>query len=164
MVGDLTEIGLWLIGVGSLAVVIAIVFGAERPEDGGAPFMGPLTSTRERLVFAAEGAGLAHAAVGALFVAICEFPEWWVALVSAVSIVALTYALLVWKQYQHRRSRLEDSRRDAMARPEPDDSELAWQEQCLERCATLRWALAHPFADKPWPDDCFRLPGAPPRK
>ena len=156
---DWTQRGLWLIGIGSLIVVLTVVLGAPRPTDAGLSFAGPFTSARARLLFAAEAAGLLHVAAGGVIVSIVEFTQWWFAGLTLLTITNVAYLLIAWKQHQYRLSRV----RDIEDRGTPESPEEVWRSACTKRCSSWLWCVRHALDDEPWPGDCYRLPGAPRR-
>ena len=141
-----TRAGLWLIGIGSLVTVVAAVAGAPRAVVGGLRFAGPYTSTRERLAFAGEAAGLGHVAAGAAVVGIAELPAWWFAAMVAATVIASVWLVAAWKQWEFR----IDHRQKALV-PGNDEAERAWRQRSLDRCASWRWCLLHPLEDEAWP-------------
>jgi hypothetical protein len=108
--------------------------------------------------FALEATGLVLVAVGSVILALVDFPAWWFVGATLGGTAGLVYALVVWKQHQYRASRRDREHTTRWV----DEADDAWHHACLDRCATWRWSLRHPFESEPWPRDCYELPGAPP--
>lgn len=156
----MTAYALWLIGVGALLVVTAIILGAPQPGRGGFSFATPLDSTSGRMLFAAEAGGALSVAGGSILVAVDQC-DWVVPLVVVGSNAAVIYALVAWKQVQFRRAHWSEVEREESGDPRMP---AAWRKECARRCATTRWAILHPFEGDLWPRECYdEIPGAPDR-
>ena len=151
---DWTANGLWLVGIGSLAFVLAAVIGSPRPTDAGLRFMGPLTLRSERITFAVQVSSASCVAAGSLIVAIEELPPWCFALGSFLAAYAIVHGVSSWKLHQYWQEQ------KASAVPAWENLSLEEREKypvmevhakAATECATWKWSLLHPFAPHGWP-------------
>jgi hypothetical protein len=145
-----TNIGLWLIGVGSILVIGGTLISP--PEAGtGVRFPSRQTKSKERPAFAVRATGLTFIAGGSVEVAVSQSPTWWLIGTTLVAIILLCDVFLAWPL---RRAWVEKSKvAIAVASTGGDMGNTAAQRQATiaRRCATWRWCLSHPLNDDTWP-------------
>lgn len=141
---NVTTVGVWLIGLGSLVIFAGLVLSSERPYTGRS-YRGPFNTRRDRLRFAVEGAGAGLVAVGSVLLAIEHLPSPW--LFSAVPGTCLmVYGLTAWKLRQYWQYRLA-------ADPSTQPGGTPSSQLAMATFGTWRWCLTHPFNDESWPRD-----------
>ena len=145
---DASTWAVWLIGIGSLLIVLNSVLGSERPSEG-VSFMGPLSRRRDRIRFALVGTGAVLVSAGSVVLAVTEPPTPWLAVV-VPAIYLGVHLLAAWKlrQYWHG-YRLPTATQATAGDIVPDL--LRQQLACAEVCSTWRWCLGHPFNGEYWP-------------
>jgi hypothetical protein len=148
-----TNIGLWLIGVGSIFVIAGALISP--PEAGaGVRFPNRQAKSKERLVFAVEATGLTFIAGGSVDVALSQSPTWWLIGTTLLAIILLCDVFLAWPL---RRAWVEKSKvATAVASTGGDigNTQAAQRQAAIaRRCATWRWCLLHPLNDQAWPGD-----------
>src|SRR5262249_14821798 len=144
-----TNIGLWLIGIGS-ALVIGGALGSPPSAALACSTGGPRHRFAGRVVFAVQTTGLALAAAGALTVAFSQGIAWWLYPLTLLAVVALGDVLLAWPlkrawagaPYGRRKWRLKAApRQPSVKRRSVDDAR--W-EQGLTRFAPMLRPMVMP--------------------
>jgi hypothetical protein len=88
--------GLWLIAVGALLIVIALLVGGHQGGLGGRP-VGRQGTRRDRMVYAVTAAGACLVAVGSIIVAVKAFPAWWVVVVTVAGGGLAVWLFAAWR-------------------------------------------------------------------
>jgi hypothetical protein len=146
-----TNIGLWLIGVGSILVIGGALISP--PEAGtGVRLPSRQTKSKKRLVFAVQTTGLTFIAGGSGDVALSQSPTWWLIGATLLAIILSCDVFLAWPL---RRAWVEKSKAaTAVASTGGDMGNTAAAQQqaaIARRCATWGWCLSHPLNDETWP-------------
>lgn len=146
-----TDIGLWLVGVGSLLVVIGAVI--LPPDAGiGLRFKTRQTTLQQRLVFAVQTTGLALISGGSVTVAAAQSIRWWLIAVTILVIVVSCDVLLAWPLKRAWDERSEMATAVASTGGEIGNTAAAQRQAAVaRRCATWRWCLSHPLNHESWP-------------
>jgi hypothetical protein len=146
-----TDIGLWLIGVGSILVIAGAIIS---PPDAtlGLRFKTRQTTVRQRLVFAVQTTGLALVAIGSLAVALSQAISWWLIALTLIVVVGMCDVLLAWPLKRAWDEKSELATAVASTGGEMAQTVAAQRQAAIgQRCATWRWCLLHPLNSESWP-------------
>jgi hypothetical protein len=146
-----TNIGLWLVGVGSLLVVVGAII--LPPDAGiGARFKTRQTALQQRIIFAVQTTGLAFIAGGSVTVAAAQSIAWWLIGVTVLTVVVSCDVLLAWPLKRAWDERSEVATAVASTGGEIANTAAAQRQATVaRRCATWRWCLSHPLNHEKWP-------------
>jgi hypothetical protein len=146
-----TNIGLWLIGVGSI-LVIGGAIGSPPDAVLGLRFKTRQTTLRQRVVFAVQTTGLALVAAGSLVVELSQAIRWWLIVLTLLGVVGMCDVLLAWPLKRAWDEKSEMATAVASTGGEMAKTAAAQRQAAIgRRCATWRWCLLHPFNTESWP-------------
>lgn len=133
-----TSTGLWLIGVGSILLVIAVVLSTPDAAKGYR-FKVIDTALKERSVYGLQVTGLLFAAVGSLVVALSQTIDLGVILATGVALVVCFDVVFAWLLRRYRREKLDQMQTYAASGGEVMTNARAVEQLAIaRRCATWR--------------------------
>lgn len=161
---DVTNLGLWLVGVGAFVGAFGAVPWALQSTGSGIVIRQGLATRLGRLQFAFGTTSLLLLAVGSTLVAAGNLPSAAATVATVAASLALIYGLLVWKAYRVRKSDTAKRLLGGGLRNDPYSPMQAWQFDCSVSTSTLWWAVRHPLGcDDPWPKSFKRHYGPVPK-
>lgn len=143
--------GLWLVAVGALLIVMAILVGGHQGGLGGRP-VGRQGTRRDRMVYAVTAVGACLVAVGSVIVAVKAFPTWWVVVVTVASAGLAVWVFAAWRlRVDSGRSRDEvrsglETYDEAIGAIPGFVEEHEWDLRRYGRQTHWGWCLANAFA------------------
>jgi heme exporter protein D len=156
VVVDATAIGLWLVGVGSLAAVGSTFLDAPSRGVGGFGISSPESARPERLRHAVQSVALAFVAGGSAIVAVAELPSFWIAIAITIVFLVGVWLISAWSQHRVWLAQHEQAQRAMQAEDAAKYPLMQWKADCAAHCVRWRWALMHPFNGETWPGDFTR--------